>query len=174
MITEIFYDMSKLDVSKDIGRRLGSYRKARGLTQIELAKALGISQSLLAYYETGHRNIPVATLISSARALNISVSELLGEGDVPAAKPGPKSVLEKQIQEVQKLPNVSQAEKRNFGGGRLEIDVTYKGKSDTLIDSIYESIVASEDKKISKICFDRMVHIWYPQDRFSLKIIAGK
>jgi len=103
-----FYDMKKLEASKLIGERLARYRKAKGLTQVELAGKLGVSQSLLALYESGRRNIPVAVLLASARLLDVSVSELVGETASAPRKPGPQSVLEKQVQEIQRLPRTDQ------------------------------------------------------------------
>jgi len=100
--------MRKRDVSRMVGERIAKYRKARAMTQVQLAEALGIGQSLVAYYEKGARNIPLAAVIACARVLNVSTSELLGETDNLARKPGPKSVLEKQIAAVQKLPRTDQ------------------------------------------------------------------
>ena len=100
--------MKKLDVSKNVGQRIAKLRKVCDLTQVELAASLGVSQSLLAYYESGRRNIPLAVVVSCAERLGVSAAELLGESASLLRKPGPKSVLEKQLNEIQKLPRSEQ------------------------------------------------------------------
>lgn len=53
-------------------------RKARGLTQAELARAIGVSQQAVFAYELGERRVSVLLLTKIARVFSISVGELVG------------------------------------------------------------------------------------------------
>jgi transcriptional regulator with XRE-family HTH domain len=68
-------------IVKSIARRLRELRKARGLTQAKLAKKAGVSFGYLARLETCHHDPQVGTLEKLARALKVSVSELVMRND---------------------------------------------------------------------------------------------
>jgi len=63
---------------KAIARRLGELRRRRGKTQIEMADALGITQSLISEYERGRIRLHAALVAAFARALRVSADEILG------------------------------------------------------------------------------------------------
>jgi len=70
--------MKRRTSNRDFGKRLAQMRRAKGVTQVELAKKIGVSQRVIAYYE-GETNFPPAQLLMPiAKALRISVDELLG------------------------------------------------------------------------------------------------
>jgi len=60
------------------GPRLTAIRKARGLTQIELATAAGTTQRSISYYENDDGVPPASAVIALAKALKVSADELLG------------------------------------------------------------------------------------------------
>jgi transcriptional regulator with XRE-family HTH domain len=60
------------------GPRLAAFRKARGLTQIQLAEAAETTQRAISYYETDTGFPPAAALIALAKALHVTTDELLG------------------------------------------------------------------------------------------------
>ena len=62
----------------EIGAALRAARWARGITQEELSRVLGINRSTLARYEAGDRPIPATVLLECATHLNLSIDELLG------------------------------------------------------------------------------------------------
>lgn len=62
------------------GQRLASLRKAAGFTQIELAAELGVSQRMVAYYESPAATPPANLLPQIAAALGVSIDELFGMG----------------------------------------------------------------------------------------------
>lgn len=62
------------------GQRLASLRKAAGFTQIELAAELGVSQRMVAYYESPAATPPANLLPQIASALGVSIDELFGVG----------------------------------------------------------------------------------------------
>src|SRR5580692_8107621 len=60
------------------GERLAAIRKARGLTQVQLAEAAGTTQRAVSYYETEAGFPPAPAVIGLAKALRITADELLG------------------------------------------------------------------------------------------------
>jgi transcriptional regulator with XRE-family HTH domain len=60
------------------GERLQSIRKARGLTQVQLAEAAGTTQRAISYYETEAGFPPAPAVIDLAEALSVTTDELLG------------------------------------------------------------------------------------------------
>ena len=63
------------------GRRLAKIRKAKGLTQTELGQRIGASQRAMHHYEKKADYPPVQKLMDLARALDMTVDELLRTGD---------------------------------------------------------------------------------------------
>jgi transcriptional regulator with XRE-family HTH domain len=90
-----------------LGQRVAVARKASGLTQVQLAETLGIAQQTLAHYEMGRLRVAVALLPSLAKALGVTVEELMGE-ETPPAKRGPAPKLQQQIERIQQLPRTQQ------------------------------------------------------------------
>lgn len=92
------------------GQRLAAARKAKGWTQRELADALETTIKMVDYYERRAVNPALEVVQMCARALDVPVSSLIGEGDpAPAArKPGPVSQLERRFEQVKRLPREKQ------------------------------------------------------------------
>ena len=59
--------------------RIRVLREDRDLTQTQLAKILGMSQTGYSKYETGENDIPTDILIKLSRFYGVSVDYLLGE-----------------------------------------------------------------------------------------------
>lgn len=69
---------TRVQPAPSFGARLAELRKAAGLTQVELAEAIGTSQRMVAYYERTE-DYPLARLLRHlSRALGVSADELLG------------------------------------------------------------------------------------------------
>ena len=62
-----------------IGERLKKYRLNQNLTQAELADMVNKDISTISKIETNAANPSLATLNKIAKALNVSVTELLGD-----------------------------------------------------------------------------------------------
>ena len=58
--------------------QLAALRRARNMTQAQLAKALGISKSAVSMYERGNREPELELLQAMADFFSVSVSSLLG------------------------------------------------------------------------------------------------
>ena len=71
---------------KTIGDKIKEYRKQLGLTQVQLAKRLGITQGTLALYETGKRHPKIETVNRIADALCVSSSKLFDGVEIEEAE----------------------------------------------------------------------------------------
>ena len=92
-----------------LGAHVAALRKQQDITQVEMAKALGVSQQTINSYEVGRRRIPVSALSTLARTLGVSLEELLGEESAAAAKKrGPAPKLQQQMERIQHLPRAQQ------------------------------------------------------------------
>jgi transcriptional regulator with XRE-family HTH domain len=89
------------------GKRIAAVRKSRGLSQRDLAKQVGISYRMIAYYEAQTNRPPAAKLPVIANALKISVDELLGISPLSVKAPQ-NGRLWKRLQVVDKLPPQAQ------------------------------------------------------------------
>ena len=63
--------------------RIRDLREDKDMTQTQIAKILGMSQTGYSKYETGENDIPTAILIKLARFYDTSVDYLLGETNNP-------------------------------------------------------------------------------------------
>jgi transcriptional regulator with XRE-family HTH domain len=63
---------------ESIGERIARHRKAHGLTQVQLAKKMGLTRALISSYESGRLRLHAGLLARFALALNVSTDTLLG------------------------------------------------------------------------------------------------
>jgi transcriptional regulator with XRE-family HTH domain len=91
----------------DFGKRLAAARKAKGLSQVAFAQALGTTRSNLAYYERKASNPTMDFIHRCAAILDVSAGELIG-AQVPKHRPGPPSRLQHQIEQISRLPRSKQ------------------------------------------------------------------
>ncbi|MBW8722548.1 MAG: helix-turn-helix domain-containing protein, partial [Polaromonas sp.] len=68
----------------ELGARVRAWRARRGMTRKQLASDSGLSERFLADVETGKGNVSINSLEAAARALNISILELLQDARRPA------------------------------------------------------------------------------------------
>lgn len=100
--------MKKEEIFQIIGNQIASLRKAKNMTQLDLAMKLNVSQAMITAYETGKRGISVSRLLEMAEILNVLPDEILGVDIQTTKKPGPASRLEKQVEQIKKLPKKNQ------------------------------------------------------------------
>jgi transcriptional regulator with XRE-family HTH domain len=87
-----------------IGARISEIRKRQAMTQVQLAAAVGMDQSLLSRYERGVLRLHGALVADLAKALHVTADELLG-----LKEPKPNGVLAdrrvvRRIQQIERLP----------------------------------------------------------------------
>lgn len=68
--------MKPSDVPKRLGRRISTYRSARGYTQEQLAEKCGFTSKFISEVERGRVNVPIVTLARIGMALGATLSEL--------------------------------------------------------------------------------------------------
>lgn len=68
-------------------QRIRDLREDRDLTQTQVAKILGMSQTGYSKYETGENDLPTAVLIRLAAFYRTSIDYLLNQTDSPERYP---------------------------------------------------------------------------------------
>ncbi|HEY5758418.1 MAG TPA: helix-turn-helix transcriptional regulator [Steroidobacter sp.] len=63
---------------RSLGGHIAMMRKARGMTQAELARAIGVSQQAVFAYELGDRRVSVLILSKIAKIFTVSVEDMVG------------------------------------------------------------------------------------------------
>lgn len=69
---------------KDMGKFIQEMRKAKGLTQKELAEEIGISDKTISKWENGNGSPDTSMLIPLCKSLDITVNELLSCEKIPS------------------------------------------------------------------------------------------
>lgn len=91
---------------KELGDRVATLRKQNHLTQVQMAKQLGVSQQQVASYEAGRVKIPVSALPKLTAILSTSVEQIVGIEK--KKRRGPASRLQQQIEQISHLPRSKQ------------------------------------------------------------------
>jgi transcriptional regulator with XRE-family HTH domain len=86
---------------------MAAARKARGLTQVELAEALGVTQKTIDRYERRAKKLDIAFVADIAKALDVTVDALVGDDDSQMPKPA-TNALEQRIARLRQLPRKEQ------------------------------------------------------------------
>lgn len=121
-----------------IGNKIKEYRKLKGLTQKELAKAVGMGDTTIANYEKGLRTPKKNTLFKLANAFDISIDDLFPP--IESAKPK---------QNVTKV---------NFDPRQAILLSNYNKLNDNRKNKLLqvsEKLLAEEDGKVVDICEKR-------------------
>lgn len=95
-------------LAKDIARRVTQARKSRGITQTEMARHLGVSQTNVSGYETGRLRLPSDLLAKIASLLRVSADELLGTKPGKELSPTNRR-LRQRLEQAESLPKRDQA-----------------------------------------------------------------
>jgi len=87
------------DILKYIGKKITSLRKSRGMTQEELGDKAGLHWTYIGGVERGEKNLTIKSLEKIARALNVSLKDLLS----PVKLTSPKTEKEKLLSEITRI-----------------------------------------------------------------------
>lgn len=87
----------------EFGERLAEARQRAGLSQVQVAEALGMSQRTIAHWERKRSPVYPDQLVTLCQLLDMSPEELLGT-ESPARKRGQESKLRRQVAEIEQLP----------------------------------------------------------------------
>jgi len=91
-----------------LGARIAHLRKEQGITQVQLAEVLGVSQQTVTAYEVGRRRIQVSSLPLIAKTLGVAIEDVIGAESKAATKLGPAPKLQQQMDRIAKLPKTRQ------------------------------------------------------------------
>lgn len=90
---------------KDVGQRVRALRLSHDLTQAQLAKLLGTSQTALSELERGNRGLTVQQVVKLSKALRTTPNEILGEGKRSrAVRPQPPARILRRLARIESLP----------------------------------------------------------------------
>lgn len=99
------------EAAAGFGTRLARLRKTAGISQNALAAEIGISQRMMAYYESPAAHPPANLLPAIAGALGVSIEALLG---IETAKRKTKAVDTRMQRRLQQLEKLDPAERRQL------------------------------------------------------------
>jgi transcriptional regulator with XRE-family HTH domain len=93
-----------------LGAHITELRKGIGMTQAELARALGVSQQTVFAYELGDRRVSVLIVAKLARIFQVSVEEMIGMSRIP--RPAHRRLSPAGIRHSQRFQQLSKTEQR--------------------------------------------------------------
>lgn len=98
-------EKAKGEDAEAVGGRIAPLRREKGMTQIELAERLRVSQPVISDYENDVIRLPANTVVQIAEILGASTDELLGlKAPAAQAAGGIKNRrLYRRMQEIEKL-----------------------------------------------------------------------
>lgn len=67
---------NKISITEKFGNRIKTLRKARGLSQEELAELCSLDRTYISGIERGLRNVALRNIEALAQAFEVSISEL--------------------------------------------------------------------------------------------------
>ena len=102
--------MAKSPNPETLGARIARLRRDKGLTQVELAERLQVSQPVVSDYENDVIRLPADVVVQIAKVLGASTDELLG---IKAATPAGVSPIKnrrlyRRMQQIEQLPRRDQ------------------------------------------------------------------
>jgi transcriptional regulator with XRE-family HTH domain len=118
-----------MSIKGNFGMRLAQLRKEKGFTQRDFADNVGISQRMIAYYEKHVKRPPLEKLEGIARALNITIDELLDVKTIKKQRGAPKNAyLQRKLQLVTEFPKADQKIVTNIIDALYEKNSAHKSK----------------------------------------------
>lgn len=93
-----------------LGAHIALLRKARGMTQAELARAIGMSQQAVFAYELGDRRVSVPVLSKLAKIFGISLEALVEM--TPEKRSRNQRLSPKAIRHAERLQGLSKTKQR--------------------------------------------------------------
>jgi len=90
-----------------VGERIAQARQSAGLSQVQLAEKLGVTQQMVGYLERQPVAIRPELLLQLSGALSMSLDELLGQ-PVKPQRGGPSGKMRRLFEAASKLPRSQQ------------------------------------------------------------------
>lgn len=105
-----------VQTTEPFGKRLRELRQAKGLSQMELAAALGVTQVAISHYELGLKKPPFKNLCKLSELLDVAIDDLIhspAESTPRAASPNNRR-LQKKLRALDQLPARDQRAVANY------------------------------------------------------------
>ncbi len=93
---------------RELAARIVSIRKDQGITQIELAKTLGVTQSMVSRIERGELRLNGEVIIKLAKLFKVSTDELLGVKQITNDQPEISRRWLRRLKRINQLPKRDQ------------------------------------------------------------------
>lgn len=142
-----------------IAQKIRQLREQAGMTQVEIARSLGISQQAYSQYESGRRRPKMETLFRFADALDVSFTELMsgvdflpndespGHGFYPAFSVAQMVSLKRKAEQLQK--NGTAEELQTF---REELEKSMEEMLDSSLLSVFHTLSNVNKQKAISYC----------------------
>jgi transcriptional regulator with XRE-family HTH domain len=102
-------NLPPLDLGPEtLGQRIARIRKEKGYTQVELAKKIGLVQTLITDYERDRLRPHPEMIVRFAKALEVTTDELLGLKKIGKEKETPNLKVVRRIKKIDELPPAQQ------------------------------------------------------------------
>ena len=89
-------------------KKIASLRKEKHLTQSALAEHVGMTKQMISYLETRATNPTLEQIIKFADFFGVSTDDLIYKTCKKSGQSDLKSKLEKQLEQIKKLPTTKQ------------------------------------------------------------------
>jgi transcriptional regulator with XRE-family HTH domain len=96
------------DEPETIAQRLRRLRIEKGITQVEMAETLGVSQPIVSDYERGLLRLHGELIVKLREILDCSADELLGLQERKAASSGLNLQMFRRLAQIKQLPKRDQ------------------------------------------------------------------
>lgn len=142
-------------------------RKKAGMSQIDLADAMGVSRQSVSKWETGEANPEIGKLTLLANTLNVSVDWLLSESDEPLSDPAVESEARREVPStaypdwVDRLPNKMGWLVKRFGW-LFGLRVAASGLAFLLMGSFIRFVFVNTIKKGAEVSESAMNSGFFP------------
>jgi len=93
---------------RELAAGIVSIRKDQGITQIELAKTLGVTQSMVSRIERGELRLNGEVIIKLAKLFKVSTDELLGVKQITNDQPEISRRWLRRLKRINQLPKRDQ------------------------------------------------------------------
>ena len=135
-------------MSTDMGRKIRELREKCGLTQREVANAVGVTEATVSRWESGHiNNMRRDKIQSLAKILQVSPLVVMGmkEQDPPAAPPSAQEAAEPYKAPLTKRDELTEHEREHIELYR-ELDERGRNAVDDLTDLHVERVRESTER----------------------------
>lgn len=141
-----------------IGERIKHYRKSNKMTQRDLARLIGKSESLIIKYEKDITTPPIESLNQIANVFKVTTMDLMTDTDKFGRAINRMDLFENLLKECEFTFLYKQISEDNY-----EIDISGNDLNVTILDSEYEELL----NKIKRFLIFELSEIKYNKERNS-------